>query len=116
MASSPKSRARKSRPEAAAKTQADHNKTASKMNGFRSSVIQVTSRFSVEFVFDAPMMRSEWSPFKPDNAELQRIIASGAYFEARAKAMGEFARHCGLRIGVADLTPDAIVVTPGGEP
>lgn len=80
-------------------------KAGEKRKAFRSSLIPVTGKYSVQFIIAGERADCVWHPHQPSREEGMRIAECGAYFEARNQAMAEFAAHIGGRVAVLESIP-----------
>lgn len=109
MASSPKSRTKKSAPKGASNTPRNDSQT----KRFLSRETRISPKYSVEFeltTIGGAVVGLEvfWSPHVPPRAELAALVGTREYAAAAAKAMAEFR--------AAGLIGPAIVITPGVTP
>lgn len=109
MASSPRSRTKKSAPKGAAKEHANDIR----INRFLSREFRISPKYAVEFELttiggEVVGLEVFWSPHVPPRADLVALLRAREYAAASAKAMAEFR--------AAGLIGPAIVIMPGVTP
>lgn len=74
---------------------------------FKSPVVPVSSLYAVRFsLWTDGQMNCEWFPHFPPKALALKFIETGAYHEARDKALADLPKVVGGNVMVVDLAPN----------